>query len=309
MIIMQKFYPVKKKDHPYISVYTIKQTKKMYTMNRIFAFIALCISGFVQPTSSWELVWEDEFEKDALQSEYWNIADNFTHGDQELQLYVKEQVSVNNGQLILKTASVDKATGPDGKKIYHFTSGWVDTKFKVNQTFGKFVVRAKLPNPDAYGIWPAIWMMPSPNKWNCWPLGGEIDIMEATGGEVNNTVYGTYHWGKNRSTPETDERAKCTEGCGCDLWDGHNGKFLQFHNFSAGFNDFAVVWDESGLSWFVNDVLYHERSLENVPFIPTEPFYMILNTAIDWWNKKSGTPLNAYPVEFTIDFVRFYAKT
>ena len=100
------------------------------------------------------------------------------------------------------------------------------------------------------------------------------------------------------------------KGCGCDLWDGHNGKFqpLQSHNFSTGYNDFSVMWNESGLSWFVNDVLYHERSLENVPFIPTEPFYMILNTAIDWWNKKSGTPLDAYPVEFAIDFVRFYKK-
>ena len=83
----------------------------------LFALIALCSSGFVLPSSSWQLVWEDEFEKDTLQSEYWNIADNFTHGNRELQLYVKEQVSVRNGELILTTSTVDKATGPDGKKI------------------------------------------------------------------------------------------------------------------------------------------------------------------------------------------------
>jgi len=27
---------------------------------------------------------------------------------------------------------------------------------------------------------------------------------------------------------------------------------------------------------------------------PIDPFYMILNTAIDWWNNKSGTPTAVY---------------
>ena len=31
-------------------------------------------------------------------------------------------------------------------------------------------------------------------------MGGEIDIMEATGGIYNNTVLGTYHWGANCSS-------------------------------------------------------------------------------------------------------------
>lgn len=168
-----------------------------------------------------------------------------------------------------------------------------------------------LPNPDAFGIWPAHWLMPESNGWNCWPVGGEIDIMEATGGEQNNTVYGTYHWGHNTTTNNKQESAGCTSGCGCDTRFGHNGMFepTSSHNFSAGFNVFSVEWDADAIKWFVNAVQYHERQRNengtNLP-IPAEPFYIILNTAIDYWNTKSGTPADVYPVEHVVDYVRFY---
>ena len=140
----------------------------------------------------------------------------------------------------------------------------MDTQTKISQTFGKIEVRAKLPNPDAYGIWPAHWLMPESNAWNCWPVGGEIDIMEATGGEQDNTVYGTYHWGHNATTAAATMpagSAGCTAGCGCDTRFGHNGKFepTSRHNFSTGFNTFAVEWDAEAIKWFVNAVQYHER--------------------------------------------------
>ena len=40
----------------------------------------------------------------------------------------------------------------------------------------------------------------------------------------------------------------------------------------------------------------------------TGPFYIILNTAMDWWNAKSGTPKSVYPVEHIIDYVKLYKK-
>ena len=261
----------------------------------------------------WKLTWTDDFNEPILNSTYWNIANNMTHGNQELQLYMKEQVSLRNGTLVLTT---DRSEIMYGTKQYNFTSGWVDTQNKISQTFGKIEVRAILPNPDAYGIWPAHWLMPERNAWNCWPIGGEIDIMEATGGEQNNTVYGTYHWGFNSTTIDTLNKSTgntCTSGCGCDTRFGPNGKYEPLitpaHNFSKGYNIFSVEWNKDAIQWYVNSVQYHERQRNengtNLP-IPAEPFYIILNTAIDWWNKKSGTPENVYPVEHIIDYVKFY---
>lgn len=66
------------------------------------------------------------------------------------------------------------------------------------QAFGRFEIRAKLPNPSSIGIWPAHWLMPDPKTSVppnvCWPVGGEIDIMEAVGGNSYNQVFGTFHW-------------------------------------------------------------------------------------------------------------------
>lgn len=75
------------------------------------------------------------------------------------------------GLLVIRTqrrTAVD-ATG----KLRNFTSGWIDSRGKFSATFGRWVVRAKLPSPQATGAWPAHWMMPEPATSHppdvCWP--------------------------------------------------------------------------------------------------------------------------------------------
>ena len=147
------------------------------------------------------LAWHDEFDGAAgspPDSASWTVGDNRTHGSLEQQLYLRSAVVLDgSGHLVLTTARLKaNVTGPDGKTQYAFTSGWLDTEMKVQIALGRWEIRAKLPDPQARGIWPAHWLMPhfahgSANDWNCWPIGGEIDIMEATGGVYNNTVLGT----------------------------------------------------------------------------------------------------------------------
>jgi hypothetical protein len=130
----------------------------------------------------------------------------------------------------------------------------------------------------------------SSSDWNCWPVGGEIDIMESTGGMYNNTVLGTYHWGANCTTASlqgseigdgsfdtggngfgTIDNApswvppNCTCGCGCDLHklskfggqfecDHPKGSPYQCkiaHDFSTAFHVFAVEWSPDSIRWFV----------------------------------------------------------
>ena len=183
-----------------------------------------------QARPGWTLSWSDEFEGPAgapPNASTWNVYANATHGDLEQQLYVASAAKLDgNGHLVLATARVPSGgppvIGPDGKRRYSFTSGWVDTEAKVELALGRWEIRARLPNPEARGIWPAHWLMPryTQGGWNCWPVGGEIDIMEATGGVYNNTVLGTYHWGANCSKgppPPPPGAANCTCGCGCDL--------------------------------------------------------------------------------------------
>eukprot|EP01052_Picozoa_sp_SAG31_P017156 SAG31_NODE_1161_length_9593_cov_3.825629_7_plen_609_part_00 len=83
------------------------------------------------------------------------------------------------------------------------------------------------------------------------------------------------------------------------------------HDFSKGFHVFAVEWGPTAIRWYVDGNLYWTRTLgkDNVTFIPSQPLYIILNTAIQpaIWNKGAGEE-GSYPVEHTIDYVRVWER-
>ena len=161
--------------------------------------------------AGWAITFEDLFEDPiGLNASNWHVAHNMTHGPTEKELYVAGGVEVRNGSLVLTTRK-QHALGPQGQ-TYNFTSGWVESSGLRWQKRGRFEVRAKLPSP-AVGregmwptAWPAHWLMPEPSQTSppniCWPVGGEIDIMEGfrprPGGDENRSLHAsvlqTYHW-------------------------------------------------------------------------------------------------------------------
>ena len=64
-----------------------------------------------------------------------------------------------------------------------------------------------------------------------------------------------------------------------------------------------MEWNETTLQWFVDGNAYHARTQATVR-IPSDPFYVILNTAIAWY--APPTPTSPYPVYHHIDYVRAY---
>eukprot|EP00054_Salpingoeca_dolichothecata_P004331 m.30221 g.30221 ORF g.30221 m.30221 type:complete len:264 (-) comp14514_c0_seq2:286-1077(-) len=181
----------------------------------------------------------------------------------------------------------------------------VDTEDKFYQKYGKFAVRAKLPDPKFDSIWPAHWLMPEPKTSQppnvCWPVGGEIDIMESWGGDYNNSIKGTFHFAQE---------------CGKDLRSGPNGQYPNITggaapiDFSQDYHIFSVVWDEERIQWYVDGNFFWERHQNDQPAphgarIPFFPFYFILNTAISWWSKPPVGP-DEPTVYHIIDYVRAY---
>lgn len=89
-------------------------------------------------------MWEDNFDGTSINLSNWNVAHNFTHGDKELQLYLRDDVYVASGNLVLRTR---RNPTMYGRKLYNWTSGWVDTMHKAYSPFGRFEIRARLPDP------------------------------------------------------------------------------------------------------------------------------------------------------------------
>jgi len=67
--------------------------------------------------------------------------------------------------------------------VREYSSGRVRSKQRGDWTYGKFEIRAKLP--AGQGVWPAIWMLPTTEKYGTWAASGEIDIMEFKGHEFH----------------------------------------------------------------------------------------------------------------------------
>ena len=151
-------------------------------------------------------MWNDEFEADDLDLKKWEFEENcWGGGNNELQCYTSrpENLFIKNGYLIIR-AKKETFTGPSEPidwnsnapdKSLPYTSARIRTKNKGDWRYGRFEVRALLP--EGKGIWPAIWMLPTKSKYGGWAASGEIDIMEAInlGNSPKKEIHGTLHYG------------------------------------------------------------------------------------------------------------------
>ncbi len=218
--------------------------------------------------SKWILVWNDEFEEDQIDIDKWKIEDSYINKNNEKQYYSSDEVYVNNGNLVIRSQKRNK-----GEK--EFTSGLVSTNGKYAQMYGRFEIRAKLP--EGKGIWPAHWLLNILGKWP-----PEIDICETYG---QNKVYMTNHY-------ESLNKAH-SEGIGCEVL-----------NLSSDFHTFALEWEPEEMRWYIDGI----KKFTTNKHIPDIPFYLILNTAVggDWpGNPDSSTK---FPQYHRIDYVRIYRK-
>jgi hypothetical protein len=66
-------------------------------------------------------------------------------------------------------------------------------------TYGLWEIHAMLPAQSATGCWPAHWAMPLPALSVppdvCWPVGGELDIMEQTSNPFGNFSTASLRYG------------------------------------------------------------------------------------------------------------------
>lgn len=240
-------------------------------------------------TKTYQLIFSDEFNKDGLpDSTKWgyDVGGN-GWGNNELEYYTmarSENARIVNGNLIIE-ARKENFSGSN------YTSARLLTKNKVQWTYGKYEVRAKLPM--GRGIWPAIWLLSANHPLN-WPDDGELDIMEAVGFNPN-VIYGTAHnklyngangkqKGSNKSVPDADKN---------------------FHVYSIEWSPIQIVWSIDSTSYYT----YYDPGLGIDAWPYFKDFFMILNVAVGGnWGGTQGIDDSAFPQQMVIDYVRIYQK-
>ncbi|WP_299716139.1 glycoside hydrolase family 16 protein [uncultured Tenacibaculum sp.] len=231
-----------------------------------------------------KLIFHQDFNAQKLDTSLWNFdlgngCPNLCGwGNNERQLYTKENVSVKDGKLVIKATKQDSS----------YFSGKIHTKSKFEFTYGTIEVKAKLP--QGHGLWPAIWMLGHDIDKNTWPACGEIDIMEYVGKEPH-TIYTSLH---NSSS----------------YGNTINSKKTRKKNIEEGFHIYKTEWSKDAIVFYIDgEKVYtyspNEKDEKNWPY--DKPFYLILNLAIGGNFGGPEVDDNIFPQEFIIDYIKVYS--
>lgn len=247
--------------------------------------------GYTTPLSypGKTLVWNDEFEGPNLNLNDWTYevgTGTWGWGNNELQYYRDgtSNAYIQDGKLIIEAKN-------DGFGGSNYTSARIKTQGKQKFTHGRVDIRAKLPKGQ--GIWPALWMLGENITTLGWPSCGEIDIMELVGHEPNK-VHASAHFG-----PDPANRRFITGD-----YTLPGGK-----NFCDEFHVFTLIWEPTGLKFYVNDLLYKEIkpsevAPDNYPF--DLDHFFIFNVAVggNWPGSPDHTTV--FPQQMLVDYVRVF---
>ncbi|MBD3582917.1 glycoside hydrolase family 16 protein [Flavobacterium selenitireducens] len=240
--------------------------------------VLLASSGLIAQKTGKKLVWEDNFDGKALNTNVWNFEYGANGwGNNERQDYGDKNHSVANGKLTITVKKDDKG----------YTSTRITTKGKKEFKYGYMETRVKLPT--GHGIWPAFWMLGSNISEAGWPKSGEIDIMEYIGREPH-IAYTTIH---TQDTHGANASSKKTE----------------FKNIEKGYHTFACDWTKERIIFFVDDKAVYTYSPENKtennwPF--DQPFFFIINCAVGGNFGGPEVDEKIFPQEYVVDYVRVY---
>lgn len=249
------------------------------------------------PSSSYQLVWSDEFsgpDGSAPDGTKWAIQTGGNGwGNNELEYYTSRprNVQVSGGNLVI-TALKEDYTGPR-QVTRHYTSARLQTRGLFSLQYGRFEARIKIPKGQ--GMWPAFWMLGNNIDTAGWPACGEIDIVENIGKEPS-SVHGTLH---APVYPPEGYTAAYTLPNGQD--------------FSDEFHVYAVEWEPQQIRLYVDGNLYATDTPAGSPQpnswpFDGQPFFLLLNLAVggNWPGNPDAT--TQFPQQMLVDYVRVYQK-
>jgi beta-glucanase (GH16 family) len=214
-------------------------------------------------------IFRDDFSAPALDRSKWNVRVTGRTVNNEQQAYVDtsdtlfiakgdDAAGATDGALVIQPRYRPGFTTPQGRK-FDFLSGRIDTRGKMEFTYGTASARIKLP--AGAGLWPAFWALGTGR----WPDTGELDIMENVG-EPDWTSVALHGPGYFGETPLVN---KFYFPAGQDV---------------SGWHEYSVDWQPNGFVFRVDGVVVYRATRAMVEHYGRwafdTPKYLILNLAL-----------------------------
>ncbi|MGA2748787.1 MAG: glycoside hydrolase family 16 protein [Verrucomicrobiota bacterium] len=242
------------------------------------------------PQGNWNIVWSDEFNGTAINTNVWtyDLGNNGGWGNNELEYYTSspQNAYVSNG--LLHIVALQQSTNG-----YSYTSARMKTEGLYAAEYGRFEFRASLP--AGAGFWPALWMLGTNITSVGWPACGEIDVMENNGSFLTN-VQGSLHSGSDET----------------QVYTLPGGSVTNFHRY-------VLEWTTNAINWYVDGLLYETQtswssSVWAYPAPFNQPFFLIMNVAVggEFIGNPSIATINSnsiFPGQMQVDYVRRYDLT
>ncbi len=267
----------------------------------------------------YKLVFNDEFNGAALDTEKWNTTylwGPYFNINNEKQYYIDANdtdsdlpyspFSINNGVLSITAdlasnmpAGVPPASLPaSGDPIwsahpefqqgpYPFPGSTTTPEYTSGvitsyDTF-KFThgyAEIRAKAPAVDGLWPAFWLL------NAYYIGDipEIDILEGLG-ETPNLIYHTYHYYNSEGQLVSNQFTSNVD--------------------SSEFHTYGVHWQHGKIVWYLDGVPVHTFEDEKVSY---QLMYVIANLAVEGNFNSAPVDDSKLPASFDIDYIRVYQE-
>lgn len=244
-------------------------------------------------SGSWQIVLDDEFDGEDLDEGlwvtcYWWDRNGCTNlGNSELEWYLPEQVSTQDGALVLR-AERGGVIGWEGA-TFPYRSGMVttgratsdlDEEPRFSFQYGFVEVRARVPRGQ--GLWAALWLLPITHDSK-----PEVDIFEVLGDEPA-VATAHVHW---RGADGDSENT------------GHRWREV---DLSEDYHIYGLEWNSDELIWYIDGI---ERwRFDDVSIVPAEEMYIIMNLAVGGDFPGPPDVTTPFPAEMLIDYVRVWQE-
>lgn len=249
--------------------------------------------------SRWICTFDDEFDGPTLDRRYWVPQTSKTTGSKTRYACGEdspETIALEDGKLLLSLVEHPDVRRCTRSQSSQFGYGQVMHFQTFSQTYGKYEVRAKIPEIGVPGSQQSFWLWPKKNKYGGWPASGEIDFAEMYSSEPGvDKPFVHYLPGKTGDTPNQNlTHSDCPINVG-------------------EYNTYGVEWAPGKITVLLNgEVCFTDEYSsiaapfqgKNSPF--DQPFYLSLNQAMGTVGNDYDPDLVPDRVTTKIDYVRIW---
>ena len=246
---------------------------------------------------SWQCTLDEEFNGTTLNRKLWDpitTAESGFHSGPECFVDSPNNLSVANGVMSLtvrKEAAPFTCDSPFGDYTTQYTSAQIATFKNFAQAYGRFEVRAKVPNTPIRGLQSSFWLWPdNPVKYGGWPHSGEIDIAE------------TYSWVNDRAIPFVHYN----NGFDPNITNNYCmvADLGQFHTYTVEWTKDTLTFIYDGHTCLVDNWKPMPPQLKPQPF--DQPFIVALTQLLGVGSNAFDPDKTPLPASTQVDYVRVW---